>query len=143
MSLKRTQTKVTRVQAVEACIERFAGKPYEPGKRDCAIMAAHLLHQFGIKVSVLKGATYKSEAGALRAMRRAGFNNILEAVDSLGLTRIAPARAMVGDLVGMPSACAFGCSLAVSIGNRRLLGIYGDVFQVVEPHQYQTAWRVS
>ena len=134
---------MTPAKAAQACIDRFAGKAYEPGKRDCAILAAHLLHQFGIKVPALKGCTYKTEAGALRAMRRAGFNNIMEAVDSLGLERIAPARARTGDLIGMPSACAFGCSLAVSIGNGRLLGVYGDTFHVVEPHQFKTAWRVA
>lgn len=129
-------------RAAQACIDRFSGKAYEPGKRDCAVLASHLLHQAGIGVPPLKGCSYKTEAGAFRAMRRAGFKTILEAVDSLGLERIAPAAARTGDLVGMPSDCAFGCSLTVAVGNGRLLGFQDGTCCVVQPHAFTTAWRV-
>ncbi len=133
---------ISRGKAAQACVDRFAGKPYEPGKRDCAIMAAHLLHQYGIKVPYLKAATYKTEAGAVRAMRRAGFSNIIEAVDSLGLERIAPARAIVGDLIGLPSEDGpWGCALSVAVGNGRTLTFVGGVAEICQPKAFVAAWR--
>ena len=94
--------RMTGTEAAQACIDRFVGKPYEPGKRDCAILAAHLLHQYGVAVPVMKGLRYSTEAGAIKSLKRTGCRDIMQAVDKLGLQRIAPAAAMVGDLVGLP-----------------------------------------
>lgn len=129
-------------QAAQACIDRFSGKAYEPGKRDCAVLAAHLLHQYGIAVPAMKGQSYKTEAAAVRALLRAGFKDLIEAVDTLGLERIAPAAARTGDLVGMPcDGGPWGCALAVAIGNGRLLGFLDGVCGPVQPGAFVTAWR--
>jgi hypothetical protein len=131
-------------RAAQACIDRFAGKSYEPGKRDCAIMAAHLLHQRGIPVPVMKGLKYSTEAGAVRALKRTGCEDIIAAVDALGLERIAPASARTGDLVGLPcDGGPWGCALTVAVGNGRLLGFVGGLAVVFEPKEFLTAWRVS
>ena len=68
---------VTPAQAAQACIDRFGGKTYEPGKRDCAILAAHLLHQYGVAVPVMKGMRYSTEAGAIKALKRTGCRDII------------------------------------------------------------------
>lgn len=135
--------KVSPARAAQACIDRFSGKAYEPGKRDCAILAAHLLHQYGIKVPAMKGRTYRTEAGAVRALRRTGFATLIEAVDALGLQRIAPAAAKTGDLVGMPCEGPWGCALAVAVGNGRLLGFHSGICQIVQPSEFITAWRAA
>ena len=130
-------------RAAQACIDRFAGKSYEPGKRDCAILAAHLLHQYGIAVPVMKGLKYSTEAGAMKALKRTGCRDIVGAVDALGLERIAPAAARTGDLVGLPCDGPWGCALTVAVGNGRLLGFVGETCVVFEAKEYRTAWRAS
>lgn len=105
-------------------------------------MAAHLLHQYGVKVPAMKGRTYRTETAAMRALLRTGFADLIEAVDALGLDRIAPASARTGDLVGLPcSDGPWGCALAVAVGNGRMLGFVGAVAVVFEPKEFLTAWR--
>jgi hypothetical protein len=128
-------------QAAQACIDRFSGKAYEPGKRDCAVLAAHLLHQYGIAVPVMKGLKYSTETGAVRALKRTGFADLIEAVDALGLQRIAPAAARTGDLVGVPCEGPWGCALTVAVGNGRLFGFHSGFCQVVQPSEFVAAWR--
>jgi hypothetical protein len=133
---------VTGAEAAQACIDRFVGKTYEPGKRDCAILAAHLLHQYGVPVPVMKGLQYSSEAGAIKSLKKTGCRDILEAVDSLGLSRIAPASALAGDLVGLPCDGPYGCALTVAVGNGRVFGFVDGMGHVFQPKAYVTAWRV-
>ncbi len=130
-------------RAAQACIDRFSGKAYEPGKRDCAILAAHLLHQYGVKVPAMKGRKYRTEAGAIRAMRGAGYHDLIEAVDALdGLFRVTPAARRTGDLVGIPAESGpWGCALMVAVGNGRLLGIAEGWFEICEPKAFVAAWR--
>jgi hypothetical protein len=135
---------VSKAKAAQACIDRFAGKPYEPGKkRDCGRLVCHHLHHLGISVPFLKGHNWTSEAGAFRALRKMGFDQLSQAVDAAGFARIAPARAMVGDIVALPATNpAWDCVLTVAVGNGRVLGFYDGRCQVVTPKEYVTAWRV-
>lgn len=128
-------------RAAQACIDRFSGKAYEPGKRDCAVLAAHLLHQYGIAVPIMKGLKYRTEAGAIRALKRTGCKDIVAAVDSLGLERIAPAAARTGDLVGLPCEGPWGCALTVAVGNGRVFGFFNGAAHVFEPLAFVAAWR--
>lgn len=134
--------RMTGTEAAQACIDRFVGKPYEPGKRDCAILAAHLLHQYGVPVPVMKGLKYSSEAGAIRSLKRTGCRDIMQAVDGLGLQRIAPAAALAGDLIGLPCDGPWGCALTVAVGNGRVVGFVEGMGHVFQPKAYVTAWRV-
>lgn len=129
--------------AAQACIDRFNGKAYAPGKRDCARLALHLLHRVGHGVPFIKGKMWSSEAGALRLLRRLGFSALSEAMDATGLERIAPARAVAGDIVALPAESeAWDCVLTVAVGNGRVFGFMGGRGQVVQPKQYVAAWRV-
>lgn len=134
-----------RARAARACMERFEGKAFEIGKRDCVKLAAHALHVMGVKVAPLKGVRYSTLAGAVRAMRQTGFADLVEAMDALGLTRIAPARATAGDIVALPTGadCPFGCSLTVAIGNGAVLGFHETtgVGCAIRPKAYLAAWR--
>ena len=106
-----------RIEAAEACIARFVGKPYKIGSRDCVKLAGHAMHKMGHRVGLTKGARYSTDAGALRTLKKLGFTTLAEAVDSLGLPRIAPASADIGDLIGLASTSALGCGLSVYLGN--------------------------
>ena len=134
--------RMTGTEAAQACIDRFVGKPYEPGKRDCAILAAHLLHQYGVPVPVMKGLQYSSEAGAIKSLKKTGCRDIMQAVDGLGLQRIAPAAALAGDLIGLPCDGPWGCALTVAVGNGRVFGFLDGIAQVQIPSAFIAAWRV-
>lgn len=132
-----------RLIAAQACIDRFAGLPYAPGQRDCTVMARHCLHKLGLKVGIAKGVRYSSEIGGIKALKGLGFKDLIEAVDSLGLPRIAPAAALAGDLVALPTESPLG-SLAVNVGNGRLLA-YGEDFAgatiIGDVKDFVCAWR--
>jgi len=135
---------IRRQRAVEACVQRFVGKPYKPGVRDCVKLAGHAMHSMGRKVGLTKGVRYSSEAGALKALRSLGFKTLMEAVDKTGLPRIAPAAALPGDIIAMETEGdnAFGCALVVVAGNGRVLGFMNGFGVVMQPHRYLAAWRV-
>lgn len=90
----------------------------------------------------MKGLKYSTETGAVRALKRTGFADLIEAVDALGLERIAPAAAKTGDLVGMPCEGPWGCALTVAVGNGRVFGFLDGMAQVQIPSAFTAAWRV-
>ena len=111
---------IRRARAAQSCIDRFAHRPYEPGVRDCPLLALHDLHKLRIKVPWAKGLRWRSEAEGLRALKRLGFRDLIAAVDSLGFARIAPASALPADLIALPTSHQLG-ALAIHVGNASLL----------------------
>lgn len=143
------QIMTRRKDAAQACLTRFADKPYEVGKRDCTKMALHLLHKLSIRAAFAKGVRYSSEIGGVKFLKRSGFDTLIQAVDGLGLLRIAPAAALVGDLVALPTTSPLG-SLAVCVGPGQLLAygedfagatVIGQVKQYVDDADGPCAWR--
>ncbi len=117
---RRVRNLQRRMKAAEATRHRFQGLPYEPGKRDCPRMGLHLLHGLGIKAPFAKGLKWRNEAEGLRALKALGFANLIEAIDSLGFARIAPARALPADLVALETSHEVGC-ISVAMGNSNYL----------------------
>ena len=91
-------------------------------------------------MSLLKAGSYSSARGAARALVRLGVKDLCEAMDLLGLPRIAPAMALPGDIIAL--AGPEGPALTVAVGNGRVLGFYeaAGVCTVLQPHEYLTAW---
>lgn len=134
-----------RARAVQSCMDRFAFKMVEPGVRDCGKLAAHALHGMGRKAKLLNGWKGKSWASALRYLEAQGFASLVDLVNAMGLERIAPAAALPGDLIGLPTdAEGFGCSLAVALDNGRVLGLNqsSGMIEPMIPHLFVCAWRV-
>ena len=75
-------------------------------------------------------------------MRRSGHRDLVAAVDAFGLERIAPASALAGDIVALPTDDeVFGAALCVAVGNGRVLGFHEGVCAVLEPKAFLAAWR--
>lgn len=131
-----------RTAAAQATVSRFKDQAFAWGKTDCARMVAFHLRQLGYPVRLAKAGTYASALGARRALDRLGFKTLRDAVDSYGLTRIAPAAAVVGDIIELPAEDGIG-ALGVAIGNGRVLAYHQDAegAVVVQPIQFVTAWR--
>lgn len=135
---------IRRVAAAQATVDRFSGKPLAYGKDDCVRMSAFCLRKLGVKASLLKAGTYKSELGAARVLKKMGHATLSDAVDALGLPRIAPAMCLPGDLMALPSDDPDRFSLSVAVGNGRVLAFWsgaGGVCTVVQPLIYAHAWR--
>ncbi|OLF81284.1 hypothetical protein AWH62_01000 [Maricaulis sp. W15] len=131
-----------RQRAAQAALDSFLGRPQTWGRHDCAKLIGFTLHQLGVGLPLMKGVRYRSEAGAIRALRRLDLPGLAEGVDQAGLTRIAPARAWLADIVALPAPEPFGASLMINVGNGRLLGLNDGHFVVLQPTQYLAAWRV-
>jgi hypothetical protein len=138
---------VVRSQAAQGCIDRFSGKPMAWGKVDCARIVAHNLRGLGIGTSLVKGLTYSTEIGAVRALRSLGCKGMGDAMDAIDRAfRIPPAMATIGDVIGM--ACEgelWDMALVVAVGNGRVLGIKDGVCGILQPDMNHAlaAWRCN
>lgn len=135
-----------RQAATQACMDRYAFKPMEPGRRDCGGLAAHAMHQMGRNARLLNASKHSTMAGAVKYIRKAGFKDLLELMDATGLERIAPAAALPGDIIALASeeGDGFGCSLSVALDNGRVLAFnpLSGLCEPMEPLITVGAWRV-
>lgn len=131
-----------RVRASEACVARFFGKPLDFKGNDCIRMGAFVANLRGWTVQKAKIGAYQSRTGALRAMRKMGFESLVDAMDAQGFPRIAPARAYPADLLALPSDDSFGAALYVRLTNGRVLGFKDGACSILKAHDYAAAWRL-
>lgn len=131
-----------RAAAAQATLDRFKDVPFEFGRRDCAQLVKFHLRRLGHQVRVAKAGSYSSLLGARRALRRLGHADLLELMDAR-FARIAPAAALVGDVIALPGTDGLG-ALTVYVGNGRVLGFHEEVVgaTVLQPSDYVAAWRV-
>lgn len=127
-------------------LKRWQGREFAWGTADCARLAACHLRRAGHQPPLNRSGQWRTALGAARALQRAGFANLADALDAVPLLRIAPAAAMQGDIVALPSEDRFE-ALGIVLGNGRVLSwIGGDaapgcaVLQPVQPPAM--AWRV-
>ncbi len=94
---------IDRVNAAQKCADAFMFEPFVWGRADCAHLASLALTELN-HPDPLKGfRRYSTEAGAKRALLKAGFATIEDVLDQkVGLTRIPPASALPGDIVAIP-----------------------------------------
>jgi hypothetical protein len=78
-------------------IERHSALPFEYGKSDCLVFAVDVARAIS-GVDAMKGRRgYKNEVGAFRALKRAGFADVGDALASK-FEEVAPSLAQRGDL---------------------------------------------
>lgn len=111
---------VRRRDAAQATLDAYRGKPLAYGRHDCARMAAMALRHLGYKPGLAKAGAYNSAAGALRALKRRGFDSLPAALDAIGLPRIAFAAGLPADIVQLRSDGHLD-ALGVLLGNGRVL----------------------
>ena len=135
---------IRRQQAAQAAVDRFKGQPWELGKNDCVRMAALVLRKMGHKPQLGKAGSYTTGPGALRALNRAGFTSLADALDALGLERIAPAAARVADIIMVPGEAPLDGALTIAVGNGRVLGFHEDLAaaEILHPVEFVGAWRL-
>lgn len=137
-------TDLEQRQAIaQAALKVFLGQPFQPGKHDCVRLAAFVLRQRGKRPGLARGGSYRSMIGAYRALRRAGFETLADALDTMGLQRIPPAAALPCDIIMVPAEGPFDGALHVAVGNGRTIGYHDGLpcAEILQPVQFVAAWR--
>lgn len=137
---------IRRVAAAQATLDQFKVRRLRLGLNDCVRMTAAHLRRFGYTVKLPATGAYRSRAKAEQLLADRGYADLGDALDALGLERIAPAAARVGDIVQLPAVDALG-ALTIALGNGRVAGYHADVPKggavVMQPREYVAAWRVK
>lgn len=123
-----------RAAIAQAAHDRFNGRPFAWGERDCAQLVKFVVMRAG-HPNPLKGAKdYSGEVGAVRALhaalkavgapKGAGLDAVL---DGLGYKRLeSPAFALPGDLLGMMADAPWNVAMGVAMGNGKALAFALD-----------------
>lgn len=114
---------------LEQFIDQVERDGFDYGPADCGPNWAGRAVEavLGIDPAAPYRGRYTTELGALRLMRRAGHQNLGDMVGALLLeatgteTEIHPSQARLGDLMAVPDAGGFGCSLGICNGERILV----------------------
>ncbi len=107
-------------------------------------MAASHLRRLGHQVKLPASGSYRTIRSALKALEDRGYQSLADALDAMGLERIAPAAAIVGDVLMLPAEDRLG-ALVIALGNGRVVGYHEEAIgaAVLQPIEYVAAWRVS
>ena len=133
-----------RRDAAQATLDRFKGQPFQWGKFDCARLTAFHLRQMGYRPK-MPAAGYRTALSAKRAITKAGFVDLIAAMDAMGFPRIAPAATLVGDVIAWPSEHPEIGALGVQLGNGRTVAYHPHApgAEVMEVKEWVAAWRVD
>lgn len=144
------QDLIARVTATQTTIDTYHERAFEWGEADCARLAAHHLQSLGVTTRLDEAASYTTEIGAKRALKRLGATSMEDLADAMGFERIPPASAIVGDLVGFPGGRegAEWTALGVHVGGDRIMGFAdpdgsGARCEFGGAHVCTVAWRVG
>ncbi|QAY77929.1 hypothetical protein [Sphingosinicella sp. BN140058] len=130
---------LVRQVATARTIDRFRQAPHAWGTADCWQMAR--FHLRGMKVKLPRCRAYKSAIGAKRALREMGFDTLEGLLDSF-LLRIAPAEALLGDIVLMQGDALFD-AITISVGEKVIGWHQEDMSRLsnIMPIETIGAWR--
>ena len=134
-----------RRNAAQATFAQWGKCPLRLGEADCVRMVASHLRRLGYRVRLPRAGAYRTVHSARRALRDAGHEDLGAAVTALGLEEIAPAAALVGDIIELPSAIEGLGALTIAMGNGRVCGWWGEGAGgavIMQPTQFLRAWRV-
>lgn len=120
-----------RAAAVRATQIRFANRPFKWGAVDCIKVAAFHVRQVGHKpASLAKAGKYRSALSARRALQNAGYDSLTAAIEGAGLVEIAPASALMGDLIVLPGNEGWE-SVLILIGPNTAFGFHEEALTLV------------
>lgn len=141
---------IERVEATQKTIDYWLGQDFEWGVADCGQMVGWHLETAGYSTPLKDARAYSTDIGAKRAMKALGADSMEDFIDRLGFERIAPASAIVGDVIGLPGGTEDDqwTALGVHAGQDRILAFAAAQGEVARVHSGQAsvatvAWRVA
>lgn len=116
-----------RRDATRATIAKFENLSFEWYVADCARLASHQLLQLGHKPVFSRFGKYSTDQGALKQLKRQGFNDTLDWMNSIkSIVQIPPAYALEGDIIGMPGLEGNMTALGVYLTGRLMFGYHPE-----------------
>jgi len=131
---------IHRIACASETLAQYKNARFQWGRKDCVRMCASHIRRMGHKVSLVKAGEYSSLQGARAALKRAGFDTLEAALDAR-FDRIAPAAALPGDIIALPSDWEVP-ALAIRLSNNAVLHTSNGGFAISEPKAFVAAWRV-
>jgi hypothetical protein len=114
-----------RHKATLATVAQYQPRAFKLGRVDCAHMVAFHARKLGWSVSIAKLGSYRDIDTAQALLAKQGWSDLLEAMDGFGITRKAPASALLGDVVAIQGDHPLG-TLGVCVGNGRIICFHED-----------------
>ncbi|NOW44114.1 hypothetical protein FHW96_000241 [Novosphingobium sp. SG751A] len=143
---------ILRARAAQATLDEWKVRAFRLGEADCARLTASHLRRLGHRIKLPPARSYRTVKSAEAALDKLGLTTMADALDALGFERIAPAAALVGDIIQMPgdpdgvAASDRLAALTVALGNGRVVGWHPDApggAVVMQPLDMVMAWRVE
>jgi hypothetical protein len=133
---------VRRVAAAQAIHDRMRGKAHRWVVNDCGKMVGLHARRLGYKVELPKLGDYTTPAGALKWLKKRGYDSLDARLDDLW-PQIAPAAALVGDVLALESVDALA-ALVIHMGQGQYLGFHedSDAAVLMRPTAFVRAWSV-
>lgn len=127
----------------DAAMDEIRRRPFAWGEHDCAIgLASHIVLAItGKDLAEPYRGRYKTARGAMLAIRKAGFDNLEDAIASL-LPEIPVSFATIGDIVTIPVESDFKCSLGV-VNGERVFVLRDDGVGTLDLLQAKRAFKVG
>lgn len=112
----------------EAAVDDIKTRPFVWFENDCGrgLVVKLVLALTGVDLSAQFPDHYKSAAGALKVMRKYGFENLADMAATM-LPEVHPSAARIGDIVAIPTGSAFGYALGVVNGERCFVLMPGGI----------------
>ena len=128
-----------RAIATELTRKKYEGRPFAWGSVDCVKMAR--FHALKMGHTPPRLPRYKTETGAIRAIKKTGFDSIDEIFASM-FTRIPLSMARLGDFVIAEGEAGID-AVYISLG-RKIMGFHEEAegLVVVIPEVVKSAYRV-
>lgn len=111
---------MVRMLVAQSTLDAFRDQPFVWGQTDCLTLASHSARLLGYRLATATGGSYSSQIGATKALKRAGYKTLGEGLEDAGLTPIAYAYALPGDIVALPSLVKMD-ALGVVVAPRLIL----------------------
>lgn len=127
----------------DAEIDNIRRIPFAWGKHDCAVsLGARMVKAItGEDIAAEYRGRYKTAAGALKLLRKHGFDDLESLVASL-FPEIPVSFARIGDVVVIPSDDEFGCSIGV-VNGERIFVLREDGLGTVDLLRAKRAFKVG
>lgn len=130
--------------AFDVACDRMRLEPFAWGVNDCAVGLAcnMVLALTGVDVGAAYRGRYTTRVGALRVLRREGFETLGDLTASLLPEWPHPSMARIGDIVTVPTGSEFGDALGV-INGERVFVLMDNGFGTVDRAVASRAFKVG
>lgn len=127
----------------DAACDAMRRSPFSWGDNDCFVgLVGNLCSALtGVDITEHWRGRYTTDTGALRVMRKDGFDNLADLVASV-LPEFHISKARVGDVAAIPTDDGFGYSLGV-VNGERIFVLRPDGFGTVDLLSASRAFRIG